>query len=68
MELNRIAQRSFRVTTDGEPIGLIQKHHLRRQWSFLSFEGCGLSKREMVFHRLSELRGYVRYLDLLKDS
>ena len=68
MELNRIAQRSFRVVTDGEPISLIQKHHLRRQWSFLSFEGCGLSKREMVFRHLSELKGYVRYLNPLKTS
>ena len=68
MELNRVAKRSFRVTTDGEPIGLIQKHHLRRRWTFSPFEGCGISKREMVFHRLSQLKGYVRYLDLLKTS
>ena len=68
MELNRIAQRSFRATTDGEPIGLILKHHLRRRWTFSPFEGCGISKREMVFRRLSQLKGDVRYLDLLKDS
>ena len=68
MELNRIAKRSFRVITDGELIGLIQKHHLRRRWTFSPFEGFGISKREMVFQRVSQLKGDMRYLDLLETS
>jgi hypothetical protein len=68
MALNRIAKRSFRVITDDELIGLIQKHHLRHHWTFSPFEGCGISKREMVLQGLSQLKGYVHYLDLLKTS
>ncbi len=68
MELNRIAKRSFRVISDGSPIGIIQKHKSRRYWYFLRFEGCGISKSEMVFKRLSQLKSYVSYLNLLKTS
>jgi len=68
MALNRIAKRSFRVITDGELIGLIQKHYLRRHWTFSRFEGCGISKREMVLQGLSQLKGYVSHLDLMKIS
>ncbi len=68
MELNRIAKRSFRVISNGSPIGIIQKHKSRRDWYFMPFEGCGISKSEMVFKRLSQLKAHVSYLNLLKTS
>ena len=69
MELSRIAKRSFRVMTDsGQPIGVVQKHGIRRRWYFMAFEGCGISKVEINFNNLRELKDYLQHPSMSKAS